>query len=311
MSADAASVASGPRDPDFIVIGAMKAGTTTLFEALRAHPDVFMANPKEPNYFSMDAVYQDRGRQWYRELFAGARADQVCGEASPSYTRAPRFPNTAERMAVDLPDVRLVYIMRHPVERFYSNYVFDRSFGFNEPIEQTLSERPYVLETSRYIDQIRRYLDRFPSAQLHCIVLDDLRSDAAGVLSRLADFLGLQEPFPSDSDEPAQANQRGEQHLVRQGNRLLSAARSVPGVGIATKAMPQSAREACRRFVSETLPQSVLGKLTTRRHLSRIQPLTEELRTRLHDLLDPSTTELEGFLGRDLSHWKRAGGGTS
>lgn len=294
----------GPRDPDFIVIGAMKAGTTTLFEALKRHPGAFMADPKEPNYFSMDSVYNDRGRDWYRGLFAEARPDQLCGEASPSYTRHPRFPETARRMAADLPGVKLIYIMRHPVERFYSNYVFDRSFGFDEPIAQTLTERPYVLETSRYLRQIERYLEWYPPSQLHCVVLDDLRSDPVGVLDRLAEFLGLPR-FPEYQGEPQRANERGEQHRVRQGNRLLSAARSLPGASVVAKALPTSTREACRRFVSQTLPQSALGRLITRRHLSRVEPLTDALREQLHELLDPSTVELERFLGRDLSAWRR------
>ncbi|MEO0532121.1 MAG: sulfotransferase, partial [Planctomycetota bacterium] len=202
------------RDPDFIVIGAMKAGTTTLYAHLQAHPQVFMADPKEPNYFSKDEVYQEKGRDWYRRLFADARPDQRCGEASPSYTRAPRFVATPERMAAEVPNAKLVYIMRHPVERFYSNYVFDRSFGFNEPIRATLVERPYVLETSRYIDQIRRYLEHFPAERLHCLLLDDLRSDLDATLRRLAAFLGIAD-FATADEANVRANERGEQHTKR------------------------------------------------------------------------------------------------
>ncbi|MGI9457226.1 MAG: hypothetical protein ACR2NU_11740, partial [Aeoliella sp.] len=93
------------RVSDFVVIGAMKAGTTTVFEYLSRHPQVFMADPKEPNYFSMDDVHS-RGMDWYRGLFAEASDEQICGEASASYTRYPRFPQSAARMAELLPDAK-------------------------------------------------------------------------------------------------------------------------------------------------------------------------------------------------------------
>lgn len=303
------TVTTGPakgtgRDPDFIVIGAMKAGTTTLFSHLKAHPQVFMGDPKEPNYFSKDDVYEGKGRDWYRGLFADARPDQRCGEASPSYTRAPRFSATPQRMAAAVPHAKLVYIMRHPVERFYSNYVFDRSFGFNEPIRETLTQRSYVLETSRYIDQIRRYLECFPREQLHCLLLDDLRSDVAGTLHRLAEFLGIAE-FAEPEAGSVRANERGAQHSKQMGYQLLSTARGAPGMRFAKQLLPQSAREAARRLFTETLPQSGVASWLKRRHLEKTEPLTDGLRAELHELLDPSTTELEAFLGRDLSHWRR------
>jgi hypothetical protein len=166
--------ASSPRLPDFVIVGAMKAGTTTLYELLKARPDVFMADPKEPNFFSIPEVYA-RGIDWYADLFATARPGQICGEASPSYTRFPRFPDAAARMAQHIPHARLVYVMRHPVARFYSNYVFERAYGLRDSIRETLVERPYVLATSDYMGQIRRLLEFFPREQLHLVILDDLR----------------------------------------------------------------------------------------------------------------------------------------
>ena len=292
------------RSPDFIVIGAMKAGTTTIYEHLRHHPAIFMADPKEPNYFSIDSVHE-RGLAWYHGLFAAAREGQLCGEVSPSYTRYPRFPDTPARMAEACPGAKLIYLMRHPVERFYSNYVFDRSFGHREPIRDTLRMRSYVLETSRYLAQIQRYLEYFPRERMHLIVLDDLRADAAAVLSRLAGFLDVAD-FPQSDDSAVHANQRGDQHTVRHGNRLLAAARSAPGAGALTGLLPASTKGALRRVVQEALPQSSVGRWLTRKHHSRIEPLTEELKAELHERLDPDTIALEVFLDRDLSHWRAA-----
>src|SRR3954451_2019382 len=95
--------------PTLVVIGAMKGGTTSLYHYLRAHPDVFMSNEKELNFFSDDDMY-DRGREWYEAQFTGdkARRARVRGEASPRYTMASAAPDTAARMAALLPDARLV-----------------------------------------------------------------------------------------------------------------------------------------------------------------------------------------------------------
>src|SRR5690242_14831106 len=95
-SPSASAVAPTPvgRLPDFVVIGGMKCGSTTLFEYLCRHPDVFMCTPKEPGYFSREKVMA-RGEAWYRSLFADAKPTQLCGEASTCYTRWPHFGDVA------------------------------------------------------------------------------------------------------------------------------------------------------------------------------------------------------------------------
>ncbi|MGI9455659.1 MAG: sulfotransferase domain-containing protein, partial [Aeoliella sp.] len=191
----------------------------------------------------------------------------------------------------------------HPVERFYSNYAFDRSFGFQEPMNATLSERPYVLETSRYIDQIKNYLEHYPREQFHFMLLDDLKANPNGEMERLAEFLGIR-PFSTMNQEARHANQRGRQHAIRQGNQLLAAVRSTSGGKLLAKLMPPRVRSAGRRLLTHWLPNGPVGRWLSRRHSERIPPLTDEFRSHLHHLLDPSTLELEKFLGRDLSHWR-------
>src|SRR5580704_13557650 len=102
--------------PDFIVIGAMKSATTTLHEQLARQPGIFMSRPKEPNFFSDDEVYE-RGLPWYLSIFQGAGESALCGESSTHYTKLPAHPRTVERMARALPRVRVVYVMRHPIDR--------------------------------------------------------------------------------------------------------------------------------------------------------------------------------------------------
>ena len=96
-----------PMRPDFLVIGAMKAGTTSVYQHLRAHPDVFMPTTKELHFFPADKNWT-RGMAWYEAQFAGSEGSRVRGEASSSYSQADQFPGVAARVAETVPDVELV-----------------------------------------------------------------------------------------------------------------------------------------------------------------------------------------------------------
>ena len=290
------------RLPDFLIIGAMKSGTTTLHDHLVRNPGVFMASPKEPNFFSIDEVYQ-RGRDWYGSLFADARSDQICGEASPSYTRYPRFGHTAARIAESLPDVKLVYLLRHPVDRFYSNYVFDRSYGHRDSIRETLRDRTYVLETSNYMLQIEKYLDHFPREQLLCLLLDDLRRNSQNLLNQVFDFLNV-DRRGSNREEELHANPRGRNYMTRQCNTSLQRLRRLPGVQVVKRIVPATVRGRIRDCMTQQLPASRLGQWIARRHAAQAEPLSADLRRELLDRLAEPTSRLEEFLGRDLSAWR-------
>src|SRR4029079_2322923 len=102
--------------PTFIVIGAMKAGTTSLARYLGEHPDVFVCSPKEPQFFIESGTW-DRGVAWYRELFAGGRDSIARGEASTDYSKLPRHGGVVDRIAEVAPEARIVYLVRDPIER--------------------------------------------------------------------------------------------------------------------------------------------------------------------------------------------------
>ena len=108
--------------PDFIIIGAAKAGTTSLYALLDRHPDIFMPAHKEPEFFARDDHYA-KGIDSYATLFEGATPHQQVGEASTLYSLAPFFGHTAGRIKAHLPQVKLIYVMREPVARAYSFYV--------------------------------------------------------------------------------------------------------------------------------------------------------------------------------------------
>ncbi|MBA3583056.1 MAG: sulfotransferase domain-containing protein, partial [Gemmatimonadetes bacterium] len=109
------------RLPDFIVIGAMKSGTTTLFEWLADQPEFALPALKEPNFFSDDRQWR-KGLGWYGGLFADAPPDCLVGEASVRYTGASLSAIAAERMAATVPHARLIYLVRHPIDRIRSQY---------------------------------------------------------------------------------------------------------------------------------------------------------------------------------------------
>jgi hypothetical protein len=102
--------------PDFIMIGAMKSATTTLHEQLARQPYFFMSRPKEPNFFSDDVMYARRW-DWYLSLFRSAPAGDLRGESSTHYTKIPDYPRTVDRMVRDLPRLKLIYLMRHLIDR--------------------------------------------------------------------------------------------------------------------------------------------------------------------------------------------------
>jgi hypothetical protein len=184
--------------PDFIVVGAMKCATTTLHEQLALQPDVFMTRPKEPNFFSDDANYA-RGWDWYSSLFSGAHPATVRGESSTHYTKLPTFPRTVERMVRDLPRVRLIYAMRHPIDRVVSHYVHDvTAGGIRSSLVEAVDGHPELIEYSRYATQLEPFVAAYGFESVLPVFFPRLISQSQQELERIGRFLGLQSPLVWD-----------------------------------------------------------------------------------------------------------------
>lgn len=178
--------------PNFLIIGAEKAGTTSLYNYLRHHPQVFMAQSKELEFF-IERENWSRGIEWYKANFRDATSAALAiGEASTGYSSHPALPGVPARIAATLPRVRLIYLVRNPVERAISAY-FDhvRRGSEHKPIERALLSDPRYVDRSRYAMQIERYLERFPREQLLIIKSEDLRIERVKTLKRIYDFLGV------------------------------------------------------------------------------------------------------------------------
>lgn len=203
------------RLPDFIIGGAPRSGTTWLYELLDRHPQVYMAKPvkPEPKFFLVDDLYE-KGLRYYSDTwFAAAGNGQLAGEKSTDYLESTA---AAERIARDLPRVKLVFILREPADRAYSNYLWTRMNGLEhedfetalrleEQREQTLPERwkfarPFsYFSRGLYADLLVEYFRRFPREQIQILRFEDIDDRPRDLAERLHRFLGV-DPRPQDGE---------------------------------------------------------------------------------------------------------------
>ncbi len=178
--------------PNFLIIGAAKAGTTSLHQYLRHHPQVFMPETKELSYFVEENNWT-RGLAWYRRQFDGAETAVAIGEASPRYAMFPVYRGVPRRIADLLPAARLIYVLRDPIERMRSHYLDRVIYGVEtEPIEHALLTNPIYLNSSRYVLQIEQFLEYFSRERLLVIRSEQLRNDRASTVRRILEFLGIE-----------------------------------------------------------------------------------------------------------------------
>ena len=274
--------------PNLLVIGAMKGGTTSLWEYLRQHPSIHMSPTKEIHFFDRDDRWA-RGRGWYEAHFAGASdAHTVVGEATPAYTRFPLHRDVPLRAAQLVPDARLVYVLREPIARIRSHYLHHRSLGLETlPFAQAVVEHSTYVDTSRYAMQIEQWLRHFPREQLLVITSEQLRAQHAETMRTVYGFLGVDTGWESTAEEL----HRTEEKFVPRpaANRLRSS-------------------RLGERFV-EALPPAITPALQRVWGLTRHRPdnggadLDDGLRAVLADLLRDDVHELPTYLGSDFGCW--------
>lgn len=198
---------------DFIIIGAQKAGTTSLFKHLAAHPAVYMPPEKEAPFFNLDAQYE-KGWAWYlAEYFAGAAPDLLWGTASPPYMA--HHPKSVRRMARHVPRVKLMAILRDPLDRAYSHYKMSVRRGLEQrPFEEAIVQllRPEALQAARlhpdettgyiawgeYGRILRDFLDYYPRQQLLILFTATLRDAPDRVMEEACRFLGVDVVYPDN-----------------------------------------------------------------------------------------------------------------
>jgi len=268
--------------PNFVVIGAMKCATTTLAVQLAAQDGIFLSDPKEPNYFSDDDIYA-KGAAWYESLFAGADGCQLVGEASTHYTKLPTYPRTIERFRAALPDVKLIYVMRHPIDRVVSQYMHEWSQRLiSGPIDEELAKNPWIVDYGRYAMQIRPWLDVYGPDRILPVFNERLRARPQEELARVCAFLGY-------AGTPAWMD-TGDQNVSGQRMRkspLRDAVLNAPGLkqirrGLIPKGLRDRAKGLWRMNERPELSAAVEGMLVTLydedlRELSALLGLVEPL----------------------------------
>ena len=234
----------------FLLIGAMKAGTTSLYRYLSNHPQVFMSSPKELDYFVTE-LNLDRGLDWYLSHFAEARNDQVAiGEASTSYTKHPMYPGVAERVAALLPDVKLVYVVREPIARMKSHYLHELSKGREKkPINEALLNDPRYITCSSYAMQLEQYLEHFDRARILVVTAEELGAQRDRTVGKVLEHLGVSTSW-RDPVLDRSFNTTDRRRVIRPFEHRL---RRVPGFKQAMRITPKALKHRVRRFTTRPI----------------------------------------------------------
>ncbi|WP_436932574.1 sulfotransferase domain-containing protein [Halosimplex halobium] len=269
--------------PDFVIVGPQKCATTWMYECLREHPEVLMPETDSVHYFDMN---YHRGEEWYRGFFDAHDNEPIVGEETPSYIRDSKTP---KRMGDLIPDARVIFSLRNPVERAYSHYWHERSkgkidFAFEEVFENYDLFENWVVP-GFYHQHLQRFKNSFPEDQLKVAIFDDLVTDDKVFIQDIFDFIGADDSFvPSFIDNRVNEARSEQPTLYRK--LILSASTSFPDPVL-----------NLLRPVHQRLESVVLGK---DEYNKGIEPGT---RQKLESIYAAETVKLESFINRDLDHW--------
>jgi len=277
-----------PRLPDVVGIGAEKCGTTSLHYYLRAHPEIGVQRVKETRFFALSGTWH-RGVEWYMRQFP--RGKRVLVEShGGGYTAYPREQGVPERIRSTVPDARLLYLVRDPIDRLVSRWVHTYSNSDEDrPIDEALLDFDDVeyVPQSLYYSQIERFLPYFPRERFLIVDHSDLLHDRRGTLRSVFASLGVDPGFWSDEFE-----------IIRHDS---SWKRRNTAVGMAIHRL-------VGRRIFERLhgPQRHWFKKLVYTPFSRPIPrpaLRPETRARLRELFAPDVAKLEEFAGRRFATW--------
>lgn len=267
--------------PTFLVIGAMKSGTSALWHYLREHPQVFMPTPKEVQFFSRN---WDKGWPWYEQRFDAAGAALSVGEASPSYAEFAHFPEVPERIASRLPDVRLIYLVRNPVDRVASQYLHNLARGDeHRPMREAVLSHPSYLSIGSYASVVEGYLAHFPRSQLLVLESERLRDDRRDALRHVFEFLGV---------DPRVNHPELQREFYRADQKPRALQRS---------AVLSQASSRLERLTTSARARTSPGWLA-RRYLA-LGEMPDDLAAELAEIFRPEVARLRPYMDATFSGW--------
>ncbi|MEB3358013.1 MAG: sulfotransferase domain-containing protein [Synechococcales bacterium] len=297
------------RLPDFVIIGAAKAGTTTLFEYLCKHPQIYIPSRKEISFFSVDYIY-DRGLDWYSSLFDDAKPGQLCGDASTKYSRLEQYPKTLERMVPVLKNPKFIYILRHPVDRAYSFYIHRFKGAKHKPelavpgtFEEAIKVVDEFLDSSHYMVQIEQYLRYYPRESFLFLLMDDLIQNPSEVMGQVLRFIGADDQIDIVQEGPIVANKASDYPDWYVQSQLLKPIKSLPLFEKLSGLFPKDLRHSLRNSIYQLLKKRQYNQWVEEQALPpRMRPETRQM---LLERFEEPNRRLAEFLGRDLSHWSQ------
>ena len=208
------------RLPDFLVIGGMRCGSTTLYKVLSNHPELFLPTTKELHFFDSYNPELNDDIAVYKNLFSNAENQQLCGEVTPDYLTTP---GAFEKIEQTFSQVKLVAILRDPVERLCSHYLMSCAAGFEVlPFAEAITQEEFRLshrnkiadifhsyvERSSYLPNLKKYTDRFGVENMHVIFFEELINNSEPVLQNLWEYLAVKEQSAAHQAQLIQVSNR-------------------------------------------------------------------------------------------------------
>jgi hypothetical protein len=285
---DGASAAPGASEgalPNLIIIGAQKCGTSVLHYYLSLHPEVSMSKPKELNFFIEERNWP-RGVDWYKRHFDATA--HVRGDASPNYTAFPQHHGVPERMHSVVPEAKLIYLVRDPLERIAAHWVHNYAKRREKGTltETLIHPNTSYVARSKYAMQLERYLALYPKEQVLVMQQSELRHDRDNTLRRVFEFLEIDPDFTHPRFEQERHKTSGKTRATRLAVRLEKLGRSRRG-----------------RFIPANFWLVLDDRLPLRKTIKRPDvraSLPPETLTELR----ADAERLRELTGRDFSNWK-------
>lgn len=271
--------------PNFIVIGGMKCGTSSLFYYLGLHPQIGTSDIKEVDYFIEENNY-GRGEDWYRARFQGDF--DIYGEASPNYSKAHYFQGVPQRMHELLPEVKLIYLVREPIDRILSHYTHNIADGREQrSLTKALSclDDNHYVQCSRYYWQLEHYLEFFSEKQILIVDTQKLMDERQSTLRYIFDFLEVDVTFYTPEYE---------QELHRTGKKRKRGKKSraileAPVIKSLKQLIPDRIKDPIKRTT-----RAVVEKPT----------LPQKLEDKLVNYLADDVKSLRNFSGQPFGSWR-------
>jgi len=263
--------------PNFIIIGAMKGGTSSLYEYIATHPNIVSSSMKETNYFTQNGF--KKGLDWYNQQFSDG--GQYAFEASPNYSKCHIFPGVPERMFSILPKIKLIYIVRDPIERIISQYIHNYANGRES---QTLSDilkdtNNSYIQTSKYFFQIQAFLEYYPENNLLIIESEQLRKDPSKTLNNIFNFLSITPEY-----DPNIIGELFHESKVKERKSIIE-------------------QELCKRINNPYLQKKIKQLANPLRKEIKKPILTYKEKEILSNVLAPDIKNLRTFSGLEFSDW--------